>query len=159
MLAIDTNNIHREPRADTAGRLLMRPVDAAGVDLGVPGNVNTAALITLAAQGAGTVTSADQTNKQGRGVQIGINITAIGGTPTLTVTVEGKDSVSGVYYTLLASAAISAAGFTLLTVYPGAPSTANVSAPQVLPMTWRVKAVVAGTTPSVTATIGASVIL
>lgn len=137
--------------------------DADGNMFLADGGVNTntaAALITLAAQGVGTVTSSDQTNNYGCGVQVGVNITVLTGTsPTVTVTVEGKDTVSGTYYTLLASAAIAATGFTLLTVYPGAPTTANVSSPQVLPKTWRVKAVVAGTTPAATATIGASVIV
>lgn len=137
-------------------------IDANGTPYLVAGgqNSNTAAMLTLTAQGAGTVLGADQSNTQGRGVQVGVNITALTGTsPTVTVTIEGKDTASGAYYTLLASAAIAATGFTLLTVYPGAPSTANVSSPQVLPKTWRVKAVVAGTTPAATATIGASVIV
>lgn len=118
-----------------------------------------ATLATLAAASAGA-SIADQLNGNGRGVQIGINITAITGTtPSLTVTVQGKDVASGVYYTLLASAALTATGFTLLTVYPAAPTTANVSSPQVLPRTWRVTYAIAGTIPAVTATIGASVIV
>lgn len=123
-------------------------------------NHDTSALLTLTAQGAGTVNGGDQASVNSRGVQVGINITAITGTlPTVTVTVQGKDAASGQYYTLLQSAAIAAAGFTLLTLYPGAPSTANVSSPQVLPATWRVIATVAGTGPAATATIGASVII
>ena len=123
-------------------------------------NYDMPALVTLSAQGLGTVVSVDQVNKNGRGVQVGINVTALTGTgPTVTVTLQGKDYASSAYYTLLASAAIAATGFTLLTLYPGAPSTANASAPQVLPATWRVSAVVAGTTPAVTATVGASVII
>jgi hypothetical protein len=122
-------------------------------------NLDLAALITLSAASAG-VNSADQANINGRGIQLGINITAITGTsPTLTVTIQGKDGASGQYYTLLASAALNATGFTLLTVYPGAPTTANVSASQVLPRTWRVITAIGGTGPSVTATVGASVIV
>lgn len=122
-------------------------------------NVNTDALVTHTAASAG-VAGADQLNINSRGVQIGVNITAgTGTTPTLQVIIEGKDAASGAYYTLLASAAIAAtAGFTLLTVYPGLTAAANSIANQVLPRVWRVRTVIGGTTPAVTATVGASVI-
>lgn len=125
------------------------------------GNVDkTASLVTISAQGAGTVTSIDQTNVNHRGLQLGINITAITGTsPTMQVTIQGKDVVSGVYYTLLQSVSLTATGFTLLTVFPGITTTANIAASQVLPRTWRVSVTVGGTSPSVTATIGASIIV
>lgn len=122
-------------------------------------NWDTGSLITLSAAGAGTTNGADQLNANASGLQLTIDITAVGGTPTLTVTIQGKDTASGKYYTLLASAALSSVATTVLRVFPGAPATANVSANDLLPRTWRVIAVVAGTTPSVTATIGASVIV
>lgn len=138
--------------------VLLNPVSDVGLE--EESNHDKNALITLTTQGVGTVNGTDQTNVNGRGVQVGIDITALTGTsPTVTVTIEGKDAASGKYYTLLQSAALAATGFTLLTLYPGAPTTANVSSPQVLPATWRVKAVVGGTTPAATATIGASVIV
>ena len=119
-------------------------------------SVDSAALITHAAAAAG-VSSADQLNPASWGVLIGVNITAITGTtPSLTVIVEGKDVASGVYYPILTSAALTAAGFTLLQVYSGAPNTPNVTANSPLPRTWRVRTVIAGTTPAVTATIGSS---
>lgn len=122
-------------------------------------NMDTGALVTLSAASAGG-NSADQTNYNGRGLQLGINITALAGTtPTLTVTIQGKDTSSGQYYTLLQSAALNATGYTNLTVYPGAPVTANVSATQVLPRTWRILYAIGGSAgQAVTATIGASVI-
>lgn len=139
-------------------KVLLNPTS--GLSFDEESNHNKAALITLTAQGVGAVSSADQTNINARGVQVGVNITGLTGTtPTVTVKIEGKDEASGQYYTLLQSAALAATGFTLLTLYPGAPSTANVSSPQVLPATWRVTATVAGTTPAATATVGASVIV
>lgn len=132
-------------------------VDAAGN--AIAGNTDTAALITLTAQGAGTVVSADQTNYAGRGLKLVIDITAVGGTPTCTVTLQGKDPVSGKYYTLLVSAALAAAATTVLEVYPGCIAAANLVANSTLPRTWRISAVVAGGTPSVTATMAASVIV
>ena len=124
-----------------------------------PTNKNLGTLATLTAASASGV-CADQTNVQWRGVVVSIDVTAITGTsPDLVVTVQGKDPVSGVYYTLLASASITAAGFSTLTVYPNAPATANVSEPLPLPYEWRVIYTIGGTTPAVTATIGAVVIV
>lgn len=133
------------------------PCSASGA-LATPNNIDTGALITLTAASAG-VNGTDQINNTGRGINVVINITAITGTtPTLTVTLQGKDTVSGVYYTILASAALAATGTTVLQVFPGATATANVSANALLPRTWRVISVIGGTTPSVTATVSASVI-
>lgn len=146
---LQENERSRYLRVDAQGRLLQAS----------PENASTAALITHTAAAAG-VNGADQTNPGRRGVQLGINITALGGvSPTLTVTIQGKDPVSGQYYNLLTSAAIAATGFTLLTVYPGAPATANVSAPQSLPLTWRVITAIGGTTPAVTATVAANLLI
>jgi hypothetical protein len=122
----------------------------------VRNNIDTAALLNLAAQGAGTVNSSDQTNFNGRGVQVGINVTAATAM-TLTIHIQGKDVASGQYYDMLVSTAIAATGFTRLTLYPGMTNAANVMQNDVLPRTWRVQAVVTGT--SVSATVGASVIL
>jgi hypothetical protein len=122
-------------------------------------NVNIGPLVALsgASTSGNTVT---QDNLQWRGLQLGINITAITGTsPSITVVVEGLDEASGQYYTLLSSAALSVAGFTPLTVYPGIAAAANSAASQVLPKSWRVRYTIAGTTPAVTATIGASLIV
>lgn len=119
---------------------------------------DTAALITLTAASTG-VNSADQTNNGARGIKLVIDITAITGTtPTLTVTLQGKDAASGKYYTILASTALNAVATTVLTVFPGATASANVAANDMLPKTWRVITVIGGTGPSVTATIGASLV-
>lgn len=122
-------------------------------------NEDTAALVTLSAASAGG-NSADQTNLVGRGVKLAIDITAITGTsPTLTVKVQGKDAASGKYYDILSSVALSAAGTTVLEVYPGIANAANSTLGVTLPKTWRVSYAIGGTTPAVTATIGASVIV
>lgn len=117
-----------------------------------------AAYITQTAASAG-VNGADLQNYEARGVKVVINISAITGTgPTYTVTIQGKDVASGQYYTLLASAALNATGTTVLTVFPGAPASANVSANDALPANWRIITAVAGTTPAVTATISFSTV-
>lgn len=159
--ARDTLNQPRDIRTDTDGRPLVRTVDSTGADLVAAANTASAvALITHTAAAAG-VNSADQINLNARGLLVSVNITAGGGTsPTLQVIVEGKDTVSGVYYTLLASAAIAATpGFTLLQVYPGLVAAAGLVANQVLPRVWRVRTVIGGTAPTVTATVGANLSL
>lgn len=97
--------------------------------------------ITLLASGAVSANgqSADQTNVNARGVKVYIATGAFGtGESTMTVTIQGKDPVSGQYFAILQSAQLSASGFVVLTVYPGIAAAANVSASDVLPRTWRV---------------------
>ena len=116
----------------------------------------TAALIAHAAASAG-VNGADQVNRRFRGLHLTIDVTAITGTaPTLTVTIQGKDPISGKYYTILASAALNATGTTVLRVYPGLAAAANLAVSDVLPKTWRVISAIGGTTPAVTANISAT---
>jgi len=123
-------------------------------------NLNTPPLVTLTAAGAGTTDSPDQVNYFGRGVQLGINISAKTGTISVTVAVQGKDAASGAYYPICTSAALTAAAFTNMTVYPGITAVTNLACPYPLPATWRVEVVSGtGTTPAVTLTIGASIIL
>ncbi len=110
-------------------------------------------LITLTAASAGGQ-SADQDNRLHRGLMVFINITALTGTgPTLTVTVQGRDRVSGQYFNFLSSTALSAVAFTRLLVYPGVTATANFSDNDVLSPTWRILYAIGGTTPAVTGTI------
>jgi hypothetical protein len=117
----------------------------------VRGNIDTGAIVTLtAASSSGN--SADQVNYNGRGLQLGINISAISGTsPSLTVAIQGKDTASGQYYTILSSAALTSTGFYWLTVYPSPLANATAYVSQLLPRTWRILNTIAGTGPSVTA--------
>jgi hypothetical protein len=124
-----------------------------------PVNNNLGAIVTLSAASASGDSPA-QISGQTRGVKVVVDITAISGTsPTLTVTIEGYDSASSTWYTLLASSALSATGETVLTVYPGVSVTANQSASDHIPAKWRVAYTIAGTTPAVTATIGACLLV
>ena len=83
--------------------------------------------------------SADQTNTASRGVHVVIDMTTVPGTDTVTFTLQGKDTLSGKYYDLLESLAIVATGTTVLKIYPGITASANASASDVLPKTYRVK--------------------
>ena len=83
--------------------------------------------------------SGDLTNSGSRGVHVVIDMTAVPTVETVTFTVEGKDPVSGKYYTLLASSAIVAVSTVVLKVYPGLVVAANLAANDVLPSVYRVK--------------------
>lgn len=103
-----------------------------------------------------TQTSPDFRNEWGRGAKVYINMSVVG-TGSVTYTLQGKDTSSGQYYTILATAAIVANGFTVLTVYPGAPVTANVSVSDALPYTWRILATANNVNPA-TYSVGVDII-
>lgn len=94
------------------------------------------------------------------GGHFAIDITAVAGTtPTVTITIEAIDPVSGKYYTILASAALSALTTTVLKIYPGLVAAANLVANDVLPKAFRVRWTIGGSaSPSVTFSIGASLL-
>lgn len=73
-----------------------------------------------------------------KGVKVMVNFSAVPGVDTVTVTIQGKDRVSGNYFTILASAAIVATGQIVLTVYPGIAAAGNIAANDALPDIYRV---------------------
>jgi hypothetical protein len=119
-------------------------------------NIDNVTLINAVAATT-SQTSSDQTNSYGRGVIVYLNMVTVG-TGSVTLTIQGKDPVSGTYYTLLAGVAVTTNSFNVYTVYPGNTVTANVSASTALPKTWRVS-VVANNANPVTYTVSESVIL
>lgn len=121
------------------------------------GNVDTGALITGTAA-TSTQTGADQTNYNGKGLVVTYDCTAVTGSGSFTVSIQGKDTASGKYYTILAGTARSTTGTDILTVYPGLTAAANVTANNVLPRTWRVVATYNSGTNQ-TFTVAASVLL
>lgn len=84
--------------------------------------------------------SADFTNDNAKGIKVVIDVTIDPALASVVFTIEGKDPVSGKYYPLLVSAAINAVGTTVLTVYPGVPVVANVTASDIVPTIFRVSA-------------------
>jgi len=110
---------------------------------------STAPGATQAGQSTSSGVWNNLTNTACRGLSLFVSVTAATG--TLTVYVEGYDVASGLWYTILASAALGVTTQRLL-VYPGATVTTNVSADDVLPATFRIRMVVAG--GNVTATVG-----
>jgi len=80
-----------------------------------------------------------------RGIILVIDCTADPAAASVTFTLQGVMPVSGKKYTILASAAITGTGTTVLRVFPGAPVTNNVSANDTLPPVWTLAAVHADT--------------
>lgn len=94
-------------------------------------------------QGAADVTGSDNVNPGFLGVLVFININTITGSSgtaeSVTVTIEGLSPVgTDEYYTILASAVLTATGLTVLRVYPGLVAAANLTVNDVLPASWRV---------------------
>jgi hypothetical protein len=70
-----------------------------------------------------------------------LNCTAVPSVDTVTLIIEGKDPVSGVYYTVLSAAARVATGMDVLRVLPGIAVVANAAASDSLPDTYRARVV------------------
>lgn len=120
----------------------------------VRGNLDQTVGITAAGVTI-TQTGADQTNYNGRGVTVVLDMTSIG-TGNVTLSIQGKDNASGKYYTIFTGAAVSTNSTNVYTVYPGITAAANVSAAAVLPRVWRV-VVTANNANATTYTVGACV--
>ena len=104
--------------------------------------------------GAGTVVSDDYDNLSSNSAHIVIDVTALSGTsPTYAVTLQGKDSLSGKYYTILASSAQSALVTTVMKVGLGMSAVANLAANDVIPRGWRISTVLGGTVSTITGTV------
>lgn len=106
---------------------------------------NTNAVMLASDARTAAETSDDITNSGYRGCHIIIDVTVDPATASITPTIEGKDSVSGKYYTLLVGSAISAVGTTILRIYPGLVVSANLTVNDILPNKFRVSMAVADT--------------
>lgn len=102
-----------------------------------PKQSNTDLVLLASGSRTATTSSADQVNANCRGIKVFLSTTTIG-TGSITLSIEGKDPISGNYVTLLSGAAVTTNTTNVYTVYPGAPATANVSANDVLPRDFRV---------------------
>lgn len=117
------------------------------------------ALKVLTAQGAGTVTTADQSGYNVSAVTCVFAQSTFTGSPSTTFKIQNKDVASGLYYDLVTSSAItSSTAANFLAAGKDTSTTANVSIGYPIARYWRVSATVGGSsTPTVTATIGCSV--
>lgn len=85
-----------------------------------------------------TVSSSDITNSYGQSIHVVLDVTASASTPSITLKIEGKDSLSGKYYTILESAAVTGASTNVYRVGPGLGSVSNLAVDDVIPKTFRI---------------------
>lgn len=90
--------------------------------------------VTLLASASRTTTqtSADITTYNLSGISVFLNMTVVG-TGSVTVTINGKDPASGVYYNILTGAAVVTNVGNLYRVMPGIPAVANKDVNAYLP--------------------------
>lgn len=121
-------------------------------------------LLSSAARNS-TISRADQTNHNAKGIIVYFVIDATAGDDTFDMSIEAKDPVTGYYRNLLTSGATGAVGTRAYIVYPGvgaAASGVTGTASFPLPRTWRVTltyAQVGGVADTLTCSVGASYIL
>lgn len=117
----------------------------------------TSGQVSVLASAARTATPTKvlQSNPGARGLHLVIDVTAVGVTPSVVFTIQGYSALGDDYYTILASAAITATGQTVLRVYPGLTAAANTVANDVLPASWAVDAV-HGNATTITYSVAAS---
>jgi hypothetical protein len=120
-------------------------------------NKDTNATLITAVGATTSQTGTDQININGKGVKVVLDMTNVG-TGSVTLTIQGKDVVSGKYYTLLAGAAVITNSTNVYELYPGLTAVASVSANTTLPRTWRV-ITTANLANATTYTVGASIIV
>lgn len=101
--------------------------------------------------GVGTQNSPDIDTTGCAFLNVIVDITAVGSSGTLVVTIQGKDSASGKYYDILVSASLAANATTRLKVGPTITAANNTIAQDYLPKTIRLKQVIgtAGSTYSI----------
>lgn len=124
---------------------------------------NTVGTALASAARTATTSSADITNYNAVGIIIYLNITAIGATPTVTVEVQSKDSISGFYLRLAQFTALSPTGADqrIYGFVPGGGTdvAGNVEwKPGRLPRTFRI-AVAHGDADSITYSVGYALIV
>ena len=101
--------------------------------------------ITVLASAARTATPTVGTFRVARGDVDGlvfvIDVTAVTATPSVVFTIVGVDPISTKTWTILASAARTETGTTVLRVHPSLTGSSNLIAKDVIPTYWSVTAV------------------
>jgi len=84
---------------------------------------------TVFASAARTATSSVDWlgNMSCKGIELFIDVTAVSATPSVVFTIENVDPLTGKSRVVLQSAAITGTGTTVLRVYPGITTSANVA--------------------------------
>lgn len=135
------------------------PVSAAN-PLPTAGGVSNVAVALMApAAQTSTQTSPDQVNAGSHALHVILDVTALAGTtPTVVVTINGKDPASGKYYPLLTGGTVSTASTNVYRIGPALTAATNTVTNDYVPRVFQVVVTIAGTTPSVTYSVGYSLI-
>lgn len=102
-------------------------------------NANRTGVIFVSAVRTATVTGQDMSNTNFGCLTVILDITAVPGGDTVTLTIDGKDPASLKYYNLLTGSAEAGSATKTYSVCPGITAAANVSASAMVPATWRAK--------------------
>jgi len=116
-------------------------------------NVSGTALASAAR--TATLSSDDITNLGGKGLLVFLDVTAKDSAPSITLKIEGKDALSGKYYTILESAAVTTVSTSVYRVHPELTATANLIVKDIMPKTFRVT-MTHSNTDSITYSVGYS---
>lgn len=120
------------------------------------GSTLQSTILPAIARTATETVSSDITNAQWKGGHFVFTISTYP-SGTFTPTIQGKNPVTGAYYTILEGSAVSSTSTTVLRVYPGITAAAGASASDILPRTFRVK-VAKSATATATFSVGASLV-
>jgi hypothetical protein len=98
---------------------------------------NTNGTAFVSAVRTATVSSADIYNNFGKGIHIILDVTAVA-ISDIKMKIEGKDSVSGKYYTILESASVTTAVTNVYKVHPSLTASINLVANDFVPKIFRI---------------------
>ncbi len=118
---------------------------------------NTGQTVLASAERAATNSSVDQVNYNARGLHVVFDITAVPGVQTVSLRIEGKDPVSGKYYTMLTGAAEIGVATRVYRIFPGLTAVVNATVNDILPRTWRATVTHSGA-GNFTYSVGASLV-
>lgn len=102
-----------------------------------PQQGNTDRSLLASAARTATTTSPTRLNASSRAGHFILDVTAIVATPSIVVEIQAEDDLSGQFYPLLTSAAITAVGTYVLRVGPGYTPVPNLTANDNLPLNYR----------------------
>ena len=89
------------------------------------------------------------------GCHVILDVTAVAATPSITLSIEALDPVSGQWYNLLTGSAVTAIGTTVYRIHPSLTAAANATAKDSLPSNIRVN-VAHADADSITYSVGVS---
>jgi hypothetical protein len=98
---------------------------------------NIEAVLLASAARTTTQTSSDISNLNERGIVVILDVT-IAGTGSITLTIQGKDSTSGTYYTILTGSAVTTMSTNVYRIYPGVTAVGAATVQDHLPALFRI---------------------